>query len=920
MRDVTAGPSREMSEREAQILAAVGAHLSNAQIASRFSISIRTVESHVSSLLRKLGVTDRRELAALADLVAGPESPVTTRIRALPVARTSFVGRERELEAVLAALRESTLVNLIGPGGVGKTRLAVVVADASGSIGAFVDLVPVREGMVLQAVATALGVVERPRVPLEDVIHQALNRRNSLLVLDNCEHVLDPVSAFVESALGACRELRVLTTSRHPLGVAGRSVQIPPLSLVSDVSGGAAGSEAEKLFYDRAAAADPEFHADAEMVRALCSRLDGMPLAIELAAARSASLGVEGLLTALGDHLRALTGGRGADARHWSMRAVIDWSHDLLDDDQRTLFRRLGVFVGGFDLLSAVAVSPDGRAAAVADTVGRLVDSNMVTHQRRSSPDHRWRLLETARAYALERLATSGEESAIRERHTQWAHATARALERRVQAGDAWADEFDLVVDDLRAAADRDGPAAAQMGRTLAHLLFARRFSTQARLRYEQAAKRAPSPAAAAADLRNAADISMIEGRCDRAYALLLEAADLAAVGGDARAHATALASAVMCAVRAVGEFPEPVPQAELATLMARAKDSAPPDDQVADAWITATQAWLPLAAGRSIDAEVAASALEAARRCGDVPLEFAALDAMTTVAKAAGRYREAGALVRQRIALISRMPRHQPSSAPEIWETFEVAAEVALGAGDPANALMAAQAAWQDEIYGGVAYNVKRFVMPFVLMGRFDDATAKAEEMLSGWHRAGEPAAAGVGMAAHALVLVHALRGDDDAAERWRAAARLAMPGWLQRHARFTCLTAFVDARVALHAGRWNQSQALVSAVGEAPATYRAYALAAVAELATVAGPCTDDVARIVATARAASAENDWATACLARIDGRLGDRTALDTAIAIWERIGARFERACTLHLVPARRAEAMEEFAALAVPPPA
>ena len=428
-------PAGEISEREAQVLAALGTHLSNAQIASRLSISIRTVESHVSSLLRKLGASDRRELAALSHLAAPADPRMTSQIRSLPVARTSFVGRQRERAAVLAALRESRLVNLVGPGGVGKTRLAVVAADSSGKVGAFVDLVPVREGLLGQAVAAALGVAERPQISLDEAIRHSLSARNCLLVLDNCEHLLEPVSAFVDRILATCPGLQVLTTSRQALGVAGRTVPVPPLSLVSESSGGTAGSEAETLFCERAAEADPEFRAAAGAVRTLCTRLEGMPLAIELAAARSASLGVDGLLTALTDHLRALTGGRGADARHWSMRAVIDWSHDLLDTDERELFRRLGVFVAGFDLAAAAAVAGDEREAAVAHTLGRLVDKSMVAMVRRSVGGQRWRLLETVRAYALEQLGQCGEEADVHTRHTQWALAAVRALEDRLAAG-----------------------------------------------------------------------------------------------------------------------------------------------------------------------------------------------------------------------------------------------------------------------------------------------------------------------------------------------------------------------------------------------------------------------------------------------------------------------------------------------------
>ncbi|MFC9976697.1 ATP-binding protein [Spirillospora sp. NPDC127200] len=207
----------------------------------------------------------------------------------------------------------------------------------------------------------------------------------SLLVLDNCEHVIDEAAAFAERILTACPGTRVLVTSRERLGVPGeRIVPIAPLPLGSDV---------ERLFHDRALSADPEFAAESAVVADLCARLDGMPLAIELAAARSASLGAMGLPAALEDALRLLSGGRGGDERHRSLRAVLSWSHDLLDGKEQALFRRLGVFVGAFDLDAAAAVG--GDRASVADLLGRLVDKSLVVHVR--GRVSRWRLLETVR-------------------------------------------------------------------------------------------------------------------------------------------------------------------------------------------------------------------------------------------------------------------------------------------------------------------------------------------------------------------------------------------------------------------------------------------------------------------------------------------------------------------------------------------
>jgi len=445
---------------------------------------------------------------------------------------------------------------------VGKTRLAAAVAEQAARSfpygGAFVDLVPVREGFVAQAVAAVLGVTEHPQQPLDDVVVEELRRGRSLLVLDNCEHLLDATAAVIERLLASCPELTVLTTSRERLGVPGeRTIRVPPLSLVSADTGGPTGSEAEALFLDRATAADPDFVDEHSRVGQLCARLDGMPLAIELAAARIASLGVDGLLAGLADHLQLLAGGRGADHRHRSLRDVIDWSHDLLDDAERALFRRLGVFAGGFDLDGAVAVTPAGDRGTIADLIGRLADKSLLVHRQ-----SHWRLLETVRAYALSKLDTAGEEPGTRLRHLGWAASTAEELETRIAAAKSWRDDFDAVADDLRAALGGAAPgpgqdnAAHRLGRALGHLSYARGFMVESGQHYRETATRAPVDGDAVADLRMAADVALANMRGDEAFELLVQAADRADVAGDAAARAAALAFAVTIADRAPSDFP----------------------------------------------------------------------------------------------------------------------------------------------------------------------------------------------------------------------------------------------------------------------------------------------------------------------------------------------------------------------------
>ena len=424
--------AERISEREAEVLAALGARLSNAQIANRLHISVRTVESHVSSLLRKYGVADRWALAELARSDVGEPG----RIAGLPASGTTFVGRGAERAAVLAAIEEARLVTLLGPGGVGKTRLAAVVAEDAVALlpsgGAFVDLVPVRDGFVARAVATALGVTEGSHQLLAEAVAARLGTRRSLLVLDNCEHVIDEAAEFAERILAACPATRVLVTSRERLGVPGeRSVPISPLPL---------GSDAERLFHDRALAADPQFVAEPGVIAELCARLDGLPLAIELAAARGASLGASGLLAALEDALRLLSGARGGDERHRSLCAVLTWSYDLLGEEEQTLFRRLGVFVGAFDIDAAAAVG--GDRPGVADLLGRLADKSLVVYLR--GRVSRWRLLEMVRAFALAQMSAAGEEDKTKERLLRWAVDAASAAEGRL-SDPAWREDFDAM-------------------------------------------------------------------------------------------------------------------------------------------------------------------------------------------------------------------------------------------------------------------------------------------------------------------------------------------------------------------------------------------------------------------------------------------------------------------------------------------
>ncbi|HEY1620677.1 MAG TPA: LuxR C-terminal-related transcriptional regulator [Streptosporangiaceae bacterium] len=336
-------------------------------------------------------------------------------VHGFPAVLTSFIGRDGPVREVAGLLEECRLVTVTGPGGAGKTRLASQVArrvaDRFADGAWLVELALVRDpAQVVAAVATALGIREQPGLPTEQGLARVLSRQQVLLVIDNCEHVIDEVAQLCAGLLAACDDLRVLATSREPLAVAGEArYRLAPLSL-PDEDGDAGGSEAVALFADRARRADARFTLDREtgpVIGRLVTRLDGMPLAIELAAARVEALGAAQLLDRLDDRFALLVGAdRLVTGRHRSLAATVEWSYLLLDDLQRRVFRRLSVFPGPFTLAAAEAVAGAGTGPAVL----HLVDCSLLSPPQ-AGPDGRarYQMLETLRAYGAQLLAEAGE-------------------------------------------------------------------------------------------------------------------------------------------------------------------------------------------------------------------------------------------------------------------------------------------------------------------------------------------------------------------------------------------------------------------------------------------------------------------------------------------------------------------------------
>jgi non-specific serine/threonine protein kinase len=350
---------------------------------------------------------------------------------------TSFVGRRREITEIKRLLSVSRLVTLTGVGGVGKTRLSTHVAhdllpDFTDGVWV-VELANASEPELLaNLVAESLDLRDQSARLPGDVLVEHLADKHLLLILDNCEHLLEACGALVERILRASSRVTVLATSREPLGILGEhSWLVPPLSMpdLSNVTpsrgGYVYGHEALDLFEERAKAVQPDFVLDSHTkpaVAELCQRLDGLPLAIELAAVRLRVLSIEQIVARLGDRYRLLkTGNRGGPARHQTLRAAVDWSYELCSDEERALWARLSTFAGGFDLEAAEAVCTDGGIAAedVFDLVASLIDKSIVLRES-DGPRVRYRLLETIRAYGREQLSLPGTGEDFRRRYRDY--------------------------------------------------------------------------------------------------------------------------------------------------------------------------------------------------------------------------------------------------------------------------------------------------------------------------------------------------------------------------------------------------------------------------------------------------------------------------------------------------------------------
>jgi len=399
-----------------------------------------------------------------------PPTVAPAGVHNLPCPVTRMIGREEAVAALVARLSRQRLVTIVGPGGIGKTTVALAVAErvtTNYEHGVWlVDLAPLGDPrLVPSAVATVLGLEMRTDDPLPALV-AALRDNRMLLLLDNCEHVIEAVASLAAAVLSGARGVSILATSREPLGVAGeREYRLAPLSSPQPSSrltaAEAAAFPAVQLFVERVTAIVEDFalsDANAPAVVEICRRLDGLPLAIEFAAPRVEVLGIEGLAARLDDSLPLLgTRRRAATPRHQTMRAVVDWSYGLLSGDEQPFFKALGIFAGGFTVEAAAAVAVDA-ATTGSHTIDRLVDlvakSLVVADVSGAKP--RFRLLDTIRAYAIEKIDASGERERLARRHAEHYRSLFERAEGEAPARPTgeWLADYAREIDNVRAALD----------------------------------------------------------------------------------------------------------------------------------------------------------------------------------------------------------------------------------------------------------------------------------------------------------------------------------------------------------------------------------------------------------------------------------------------------------------------------------
>jgi len=620
-------------------------------------------------------------------------------VHGFPAVLTSFIGREQAVRAVAGLLGERRLVTVAGPGGSGKTRLAGVVAELVAARFAdgvwLAELAPVRDpALVPSVVAAALGVRDQPGIPAAQALARVLARRQLLLVLDNCEHVIGAAAGLCAGLLASADDVRVLATSREPLRVAGEArYRLAPLRVPGPEDADLGGSEAVALFADRARQADARFTLDSQtgpVVARLVARLDGMPLAIELAAARVETLGVAQLLDRIGDRFALLAAGdRLAPPRQRSLEAAVRWSYQLLDERERRVFRAVSVFPGPFTLEGAEAVAGQGAGPAVL----RLVDCSLLVPPR-AGPDGRFRygMLETLRAYGARLLAGAGEQDGAAIALAGYALGVAEEAAAGLQSSEGelaaarWLDAEDATMRQVLAwDMEHDAAVALRLADALGWWW-------------------------------------LLRARLSGQYSLLREAADRAEPGSDGWCAAQFwLGRAALISDDLAGTL-------DHSTALRDAVADRGPSQALADALITRSAALLNM--GQTAEAaEEGRRALAVARELGYPPGELVALGDLSVAASSAGDHDSAVRLARQAAQITAGVPGSMAR-----WCSYLLTI-VLIGAGDLAAAEQVCTAGLARSQDAGDLFNLAGLLPMMVTLdleaGRIEDATAHLREAL---------------------------------------------------------------------------------------------------------------------------------------------------------------------------------------------
>jgi predicted ATPase/DNA-binding CsgD family transcriptional regulator len=894
-----------VSPREAEVFDLVGEHLTHGEIGERLFISPRTVESHVASLRRKLGMIDHRSLVRLA-----VESRSQPAVSALPQEASSFVGRLDEVREVIDAVTTSRVVSVVGPGGTGKTRLVVRAASVlvveTQRVPAWVDLATVTSpSEVAPTLATALGVVEPGRRTHEQAAIDVLDQRDVLLVLDNCEQVVDEVAVVVERLLAACTNVTVLLTSRIRLAVPHeRVVRLGGLAVGSSDDPGAA----VDLFIERASAGGGTIGArDRSRVVEVCLALDGMPLAIELAATRVASIGLDGVETGLGDHRRLLVGGARMQTRHRSVSDTVAWSYRLLTRLDQEVLSRVSTFHTPFSATDAGAVATYAEVSEpdIGGALGRLAQNSLLEPIATRS-GMRYRMLETVRQFGTEQLDGESDITA-RKRHLDWCSRRVADLDG-TEYESGWTADVDAIADETRAALSsvpdiRDTPLAHDLARQLAGLLFRRGRATDSQRAFEHAATLADSENIEATDLTLAASVAKC--RVIGSDALRLEelAARKALAGGDIDLAVRCITGSAQLIARFSGMFDEP-PPLERAHLLLEDAKAYSAHSPVAAFTIAATVATLD----PNRDLEELEDFVQRALVSGELQQASSLLDQITVRHIKDQHSVEALEACRRRLDIFSSSTS-DPTLGLELKDALHTAIPIAIAAGQLAEA---AKLATRHELLPFLRDEphlaLEEGIAPAALAGNWDDAVTAGQAFLTQWERAGRPVASGRGLAPAALAMVYGLRGDDNERVAWLGTLQLIRGDDALNRA--TGYGEVFAAIVELHHGRNEDAAHHLTKYPPAADNYfgtmfSQWRPALAAEAAVLAGH--SDAAAKISDAVIAAKDNPIATALALRARALHNDTTwQLENLAADFDSLGCTYQAARTLSLAAGESAE--------------